>query len=238
MNLSAIEVYKSPYPKKRYGNKLGDGGYVICEEPVGSYDCLLACGVGGDVSFEEEFLEKYQNIPAFAFDGTMDAKFPKSEKITFVNKNVGTVNTERETNLSEYFEKYDNIFVKMDIEGWEFPWLHSLNVAQLRKIRQFVVEFHHSLSDVMKWKALEKIASTHWLVHLHSHNGTGKVTTTYNKEGKEYPLIIPNLMENTYIRKEFLPLSDEPIPGPLDMRNSPEVEDPMPLKGYPYNTLI
>jgi hypothetical protein len=38
--------------------------------------------------------------------------------------------------------KYNNIFLKMDIEGAEYPWLLSLNNDQLNKFKQIVIEFH------------------------------------------------------------------------------------------------
>ena len=71
-----------------------------------------------------------------------------------------------------------------------------------------------------------KLNKTHTLVHLHPHNGCGYF--------KLLDVIVPHLMECTYIRKE---LNDEPVPSSIDQKNSPHVEEEYQLKGFPYNTL-
>ena len=59
--------------------------------------------------------------------------------------------------------------IKMDIEGAEFAWLDSLNDYQLQRIRQIVIEIH-SPFDKKKWKLLNRLAESHWLVHFHPNN--------------------------------------------------------------------
>jgi len=39
----------------------------------------------------------------------------------FINKNIGCVDNDYTDSLIGYIKKYKNIFVKMDIEGGEFP---------------------------------------------------------------------------------------------------------------------
>ena len=181
------------------------------------------------------FLKLYPNIPCFAFDGTISSLPSQNPDITFIKKNIGSVNNESLTNLHEYFEKYDNIFIKMDIEGHEFEWLSTLNTKQIRKIRQFVVEFHYPINNIQNWSMLEKLKKNMWLIHLHAHNGC-----RYNKyllnDGSD--LIIPNLIECTYIRREFLEYNNEPVPSSIDQMNSPEAPHlELILNGYPYNIL-
>ena len=62
-----------------------------------------------------------------------------------------------------------NIFLKMDIEGGEYPWLHSLSKNQLLKFKQIVIEFH---SPFLKYRydTLEKLSQTHFLVDIHGNN--------------------------------------------------------------------
>jgi hypothetical protein len=61
-------------------------------------------------------------------------------RITFVKKNLGAFETETTTNLESYFEKYNNIFLKLDIEGHEFRLLPSI-FKYFHKIKQIVIEY-------------------------------------------------------------------------------------------------
>jgi hypothetical protein len=139
MDLDFLKVVNCEHEKYRLGNK-GDGGYVICKNQ--EYDILISCGIANDISFEEEFTKTY-NVNCLAFDGTIN-NLPetKNEKITFIKKNISNEKTEKTTNLIDYFHKYDNIFLKMDIETWEYLWLENFPIDLLKKVKQLVIEFH------------------------------------------------------------------------------------------------
>ena len=112
--------------------------------------------------------------------------------------------------MKYFFEKYQNIFMKMDIEGEENNLFESFSDADLLKIRQLVIEFHSAEQIVIP----TRLAKTHWLVHFHGNNccGTKKVNN----------IIIPNVFECTYIRKEIdeiLSYNIDPIPFTLDQPN-------------------
>ena len=127
MNLDCLRVYTTPHPKMRMGSPDGDGGYVVIDIPDAKYDLLLAGGVADQVHFEDTFLDRWK-VPCYAYDGTINSNFPKTKNpITFINKNIGPVETASETNMHDLFDKYNNIFVKMDIEGAEYPWFTSLD---------------------------------------------------------------------------------------------------------------
>lgn len=104
----------------------------------------------------------------------------------------------------------------MDIEGSEFDWVNSLPDVYFQCIRQIVIEIHAPF-DEMKWKLLTRFSGSHWLVHLHANNSN----RPDNRVGNIY---VPTVFECTYIRKEsteeMLQPSVDPIPGPLDQRNS------------------
>lgn len=235
MNIHTLEVYKSPYNKVRLGRK-NDGGYVIAELPL-EYDCLLSCGISDDISFEVDFMRKYPNVPCYAFDGTID-KLPQlpediAKNFHYVKKNIGGVTTDNQTNLKEYLKKYNNVFVKMDIEGYEYIWLESLNFGELKKIKQFVVEFHHPFSH--KNENMNKLLYYHRLIHFHPNNCCGCLDAEYREP--DTPTInfkIPRVFECTYIRLNDFELSDESIPGPLDQPCVIQ-HDEIHLSGFPYN---
>ena len=60
--------YNTPYNKIRIGSD-ADGGYIIVDGLT--YDELIACGISDDVTFENDFIQKY-NVNCIAFDGTID----------------------------------------------------------------------------------------------------------------------------------------------------------------------
>ncbi len=232
MNIDAFEVYKCPNSKIRVGNQETDGGYVICDN-FGPYDCLLSAGIGGDIKFEEDFLERW-NVPCFAFDGTETANFPKTSKnITFISKHIGIKNDDTTTNLIEYLEKYKNIFLKMDIEGSEFGWINNIPKKLLKNIKQIAIEYHYPLQSTYTWDAINRLNWSHFLIHLHPHPNCGYQELILNNSTN---LIMPNVVECTYIRREFLEYSSDEIPGPLDKQN--QITDAeKKLTGYPYNIL-
>ena len=154
-----------------------DGGYVILLSPSDSnrsYDLVLSAGVADDVSFEEEMALLY-NAPVHLYDGTID-EYPSSRRppnVFFHKQNISSSSLEGNT-LSEYFEKYNNIFLKMDIEGHEFEWFDSLSAADLLKIKQLVIEIHmteHPAEQMQKQRrTLARLAYTHVLLHAHGNN--------------------------------------------------------------------
>ena len=211
--INSLTVYHCDN-KYRLGNK-NDGGYVIME--TDNYDFLLSGGVGGDISFEKNFTEKY-NVNCVCFDGTENSGFELTKNlplITYVNKNVGIRNTPKTSNFDFALNKYKNVFLKLDIEGSEFNLFHSLSTNQMKNIKQLVVEFHFP-DGHKKWQALQKITQTHYLIHYHANNNNNVI---YNINYQS----IPAVFECTYVRKDLLDnpgLNKEPFPTKLDHRNT------------------
>jgi hypothetical protein len=165
-----------------------------------------------------EAREKYSNLVS-SFDIDM------SRRMCFHRKYLGKHNNDNTSNLREYFDKYQNIFMKLDIEGGENTLFETLSDDDLKKIKQLVIEFH-SHDQV---KIPSRLMKTHWLVHLHVNNFVSTVT----KKGN---VVLPEIFECTYVRKlddESLPFNTDPIPSPLDQPNVPGQPDIM-LMGYPY----
>jgi len=218
MDPGLLTVYKSPFKKIRIGSQHGDGGYIICNVPEVNYDVMIAGGVADDVTFEEHFCSIYPNLLCYAFDGTVHCKISNSanKNIIFVKKNIGPVMDDYNTNLFPLIDKGKNIFLKMDIEGAELPWLKCLNDDQMKKFSQIVIEFHFPFSEDDN-EVFEKLNKNHILVHFHGNNCPAGVI---NHKG----IIIPNVFECTYINKKYvdlnkLELNNENIPGPLDRPN-------------------
>lgn len=153
----------------------------------------------------------------------------KNQNITFVKKNLSSDPTsETNSNLREYLDKYENIFLKLDIEGWEYNLFKSFTDADLNKIKQLVIEFHSPYD----FEIQKRLAKTHWLVHVHGNNCRPAITISDVK--------IPFIYECTYIRKiegVSVGLNAQPIPDPnLDMGNIKNVPDISLPSGFPWNS--
>jgi len=221
MDPKVLTVYKSPFPKIRIGREY-DGGYIIVDVPNKKYNILLAGGISDDISFEGDFINKHENnIKCYAFDGEITQLPKENSKIEFINKNIGSENNDKTTNIHDIIDTNENIFVKMDIEGGEIPWIKSLSDEQLNKFEQIVMEFHEPFSD-NEIPVFDKINKNHVLVHFHGNNG-GAVGNNNSGFINHKGINIPIVFECTYLHKKYftsLPeLNTDPIPGNLDMNN-------------------
>ena len=144
MSLDYLRIFQADHPKIRIGSSQ-DGGYVMMDNI--EYDCFLSCGIGNDIGFEKEFCSRYPLIPCFAYDGTIDRLPEENGQIQFIKKNITSYESETTTNLLDKFETYHDIFLKMDIETFEFRWLQKLSMEQIWKIKQLVIEFHFPFTE-------------------------------------------------------------------------------------------
>ena len=201
MNLNYLKVYDFKN-KIRLGVN-GDGGYVIGNVP--DYDCYISAGVSNEESFSRDFIKKFDmnKSNSYAFDGTIENyPYQYTKDITFIKKNIAPYMSKKHANLSQLINNYNNIFLKMDIEGCEYDWLLSLTQENLNKFKQIVIEFHGINNDSWgktydkKMECLEAISKTHYIIHAHGNNFSG----AQNK--------IPDVIELTYLRKDYF--TEEP----------------------------
>ncbi len=212
-NLTDLNLYVPPFPKTRIGKDY-DGGYIIALLPYNSYSTILSAGVADDISFEEHFLKLYDNIPCLAFDGTISDIPSNHSNIYYIKKNISSENTPNTTNLNHFFNSYNNIFLKLDIEGHEFSWFLSQSNENMSKISQMVVEFHNPFQSRYK-DIFNKINETHYLIHFHPNNAC--LLNYCNNT------IIPVVFECTYLNKKYFSqtplLNSDNLPCPIDMPN-------------------
>ena len=227
-----LETYAPLHPKQRLG-RAGDGGYV-CIDDGHAYDLFLSCGLGDDVSFDAAFLAAHPDIPAYAVDGTVERPSALPERATFIKKNIAPYESEGTTNLYELLAAHKNVFLKMDIEGFEWGWFDAMPAELLANIRQIVVEFHGMINSswqagpIRKRRVLAKLAGTHTLVHVHGNNTAG---ARYYRG-----CIVPYVVELTYLRKDAghagRNTQSFPVAG-LDFPNDPTAPE-ISLTGYPF----
>lgn len=248
--LDNLKLYNPVQPKVRLGTN-ADGGYVIVNGY--KYDCLLSAGVDDEITFEVDFLTRNKTTPIFAFDGTVNRPSNLPSEIQFHKTNIGPNSGGNTTNLKEYSKKYDDIFIKMDIEGHEWNWINSFE-THFSKVKQFVFEAHNIfpceppkgvtfykrcgykshldfLINVLK--SLKIINKTHNLVHVHQN-----VCAEWAEfNGNEYPAFL----ELTFLRKDCdingLNKDDLPVIGldfPSGSKKIPEGVVDKPLNFYPF----
>lgn len=180
-----------------------DGGYVIADN-VGTYDLYISAGVSNEESFSRDFIQKYSmnETNSYAFDGT-NANYPYdyTTDISFIRKNISTVNDSNNTNLDNLLSRHKDAFLKMDIEGHEWNWLAYS--PYLKNIKQMVIEFHGPWADPWCWgyakhnlsqnfinDCFEKLSETHIMIHAHGNNSAETING------------LPNVIELTYIRRD------------------------------------
>jgi hypothetical protein len=211
--MDSLKVYQFDN-KIRYGAN-GDGGYVIGILD-GDYDCYISAGISNEESFSRDFIKSHNYLNkcnSYAFDGTInDYPWEYTKDITFFKKMISNSNNGDNTDLS-FLNNYNNIFLKMDIEGGEYPWLLSITEDHLDKYKQIVIEFHGITNDGWgcnnknKIKCLEKIANTHYIIHAHGNN-YGPVVNS-----------IPDVIELTYVNKKYFKNVPEFNTTPLPINN-------------------
>jgi hypothetical protein len=217
--------------KVRVGSQ-GDGGYIIANN--NEYDLFLSAGIEDNLDFEYEFLKTHPDIKGLAFDLESQIDKPKKQKdrLTIVKKHISNINSDHFTNLIEESWDYQNIFLKMDIEGGEYNWIyHHENFS---KFKQMAIEFHFPNPNLYShyMGAIKKINKTHRLIHLHPNNCCPPIT--YENQN------IPTVFECTFLRKtefkEEPEIDFSPIPSELDAKNIEENEEII-LTGYPYTEI-
>jgi hypothetical protein len=217
--MDIIRYYQSPFEKVRLGNKITDGGYVICKIPNLEYTLFLSGGIGNDVSFEEEFLEEYANkAEAHVYDATVEGLPHGYEdlKIQFHKTFIGGEENNTTTTLKSFLKRGEGkgIFVKMDIEEGEYAWLDSLTDDELSSIDQMVLEIHMPWGKFSRLQTINRLHSFFYLFHFHPNNC---IPPLRFYDGTK----LSEVFEFTLVAKRHcqgLPLTPnkDPVPSPLD----------------------
>ena len=236
---SILNTYITPFTLVRVGPN-EDGGYIIADGF--DYDLFISCGIANDIRFEESFLDIHKTR-CIAFDGTISS-FPShthKNSMEWISKNIGFSNTEKTTNLKEYIQNNNKIFLKMDIEGSEFNWLGSMSETELEKFSQIVLEVHWPF-DIYRSNMLKKLNKTHYIIHIHGNNYCDRDIPKHLPSGRTYDgtviinnnimpeIKLPEVFEVTYINKKLcdnllVRMNEIKFPTILDYPNNPNATD-------------
>ena len=213
-----------------------DGGYLASLNDVKASDFLLSMGVNHDWSFEVDFARHTDcNIHAYDASVGFRTLFTSAVKaiVTFrlcaayqrlrnlvhyliffqgqrthIRKFIGFDVKDYSLSLAEAIARAgsDKIFVKMDIEGWEYRTLDDL-VDCVDFLKGAIIEFHDV--DLHLDKIIEFIEKFDIeLAHVHANN-----FATVSPEG------IPLVLELTFSRHVSANRTSSSFPHSLDMPN-------------------
>ena len=206
--------------KKRIGS-IADGGYLIIINYLNNetYDCYIGCGIGNNSDFENDVYVRYDNIPIYCFDGTID-RFPynKIHNLQFFRKNISSIESSSTSNMIDLLGSYNNIFMKMDIEGSEWEYFYNLHENYFNNINLLVLELHWDLNNIdLCINTLEKIRKYFYIFHIHGCS-CGPLVYVEN-------FLFPCIMELTLINKSKVShkeiiLNKSSLPCELDFSNS------------------
>ena len=205
-----------------------DGGYVAPEIILENCSCLFTYGYGGDKTYEDDFIAKY-NKPNYIFDHTVQQNswdigiqhfIPEGLGI---NQEGGNVKTVRQH--YDQFNILGDIFLKIDTEGAEFDYFLNVDIDDLASFTcGIIVEVHwleQETNQIKFIEMMEKINKHFTLVHIHGNNWGEE----FDYEGFK----VPRVPEFTFVNKRYITEcspdnQDYPIEG-IDFPNNPNAQE-------------
>jgi hypothetical protein len=214
----------------------GDGTYILPKGLFSDVDVLLSFGVADDISFEKDFMNLYPDCRVFAFDPSISELPEKNDQINFqckglagkISKTKNLVNFE--TILEDAkIDKRKTVFIKMDIEGWEWGVYDRLDLDRF-DFPVIVMEFHMMsinrkteyftfFRDFFKrYQILKKILKSYYIYHLHANNVVyTEFKNFYFPWNFEMTLVNKKLFYDE-VSKEITTLNRSCIPGKPDIQ--------------------
>ena len=186
---------------------INDGGYIVPQAIVDMSDNLLSCGLGENWTFDSHWKQLKPNSIIHMYDGTVSLETLKEDLkepyLEFFNnhavhfcENIGPGYAEFSTAIERLGA--GNIFLKMDIEGGEYPLINDILFYKDR-IPGIVIEIHflnyhreHFVS------AINQLKGFYELVHTHGNNHT-----PLGHDG------VCDCLEFTFVRKDLVTNTDK-----------------------------
>ena len=219
-----FETLKLIHPKKlnishiRVGGK-NDGGYIVPNDLDGINFCFSP-GVGDTSSFENDM--SFKKIKSFLADYSVDYNSSNNSLIDFEKKFLGPITHKNYISLKDWvslkinYEENNDLILQMDIEGDEYDVLQSIDIETLKKFRIILIEFHnlHYLFDDFYYPRIQKIfkilSEFFYCSHIHPNNDVDFVV-------KSKEIIIPPVMEFSFLRKDRAKVLDDVLKFPNDL---------------------
>lgn len=182
---------------------------------VDDYDCFICAGFNfqnnlnndnndndnNDKSFIESIKNTFNIRDYFILDKNPDVKNYIPENTTFYNLDIDSIRSKTTANLSYFCNNYENIFLKMNVNGKEFDWLFSLKIESLLKFKQIIMYFYeNNNNNIVNQKiCFDKLNYTHNIVYIfHDENENENVDNNNNNNNNNGTFV-----RVIYLRKDI-----------------------------------
>ncbi len=208
--LTLIRPVKIPISYARIGNQR-DGGYIIPSDYFKRVDAVISVGISDDDSFEMSCVK--MGLPVHAFDPTINEPPTRHSSVYFYREAFGSYENKFHNSLDNLLGKTSlsgkKTLFKFDVEGAEWPGFFYTSHEALKNVQILVGEFHE----------LRQLASRGTLDLFHSV--MQKISTQFypvvvtannvNQFAQINGICIPNLLEITFINKDYFNLVGSPV---------------------------
>lgn len=191
-----IKVKYFPEDLVRLGNN-ADGGYVVSRTALDAAEKLYAYGVGTHWQFEKDYAKTYPGKSAEMRDHTVDVKFTGADNLFFYKEAIAP--TEKSTTFDELRDFKTSVFLKLDVEGAEYPFFDKADLKNYENVTGIVCEFHDLHTDLglrLFKKTIIKIQKYYDIVHIHGNNHGALIV--------EKDFIFPEAPEIAFIHKNLI----------------------------------
>lgn len=215
------------HTKRRFGAK-GDGGYIHLDDFEG-VDAAVSLGIDHNITWDREIADR--GLTIHQYDHTVDDPAPDDDRMVFNQLMIAPKEDIGATTLSAIVKKLDkqherpNLFLKMDIDSWEWATLDATDLDTICRFSQITGEFHYfEAIGELPWRqkffrCLRKLSKFYAPIHIHANNYAAM------------PLIanvpVPCVLEITFANRALYQFedSDELFPTDLDVPCDPAVPD-------------
>lgn len=204
----------------RFGSA-NDGGYVMCENLIGTIDAAYSYGIGPNADWDCDVSRRY-HVPIHQYD-CFDPARPTCDGGTFdfhneciagqPGTNDGRVFDTLENQINRNDDPGRRFIIKMDIEGAEWDALLATPDDLLASIPQITMELH-GYDDPKILEVLRKLKRNFYVVNLHFNN--------WSCTSKAAPLKSWAYQMTFVNRKIGVVDPTAPIPAPTSRLNAPD----------------
>ena len=210
-----IKVLEAPYTKIRLGRK-SDGGYVVPDEICKDIQNVYSIGISDDVSFEEEFAERYKSSVT-CFDDSIKELPVHYLDLHFFPIGVGATPRLPMRRIRREYMKGEHILLKVDIEGNEWEHIdyyggYDVMIIELHALTVEPMSVHKNslyfqslcylfsigvMDDLFKkyYEFLSALLNNYFIFHIHGNNSLPKTMFFGYK--------FPPLLELTLVNRKF-----------------------------------
>lgn len=222
--LSMLKPYSIDLEKIRLGPKT-DGGYIFANL-FEADQTVISYGISTEYRFDREMAERGHRV--LMFDHTVEGISNPHHNMHFYREGVSGVTLPEKSlfsirdHLGRHNVSGNNLILKIDVEGWEYPALEALDEPTLLRFQQIAIEVHdlHLLGDEnfrnRFVNVFRKLNENFTIFHVHANNCDGQNGFSYVSGIPVSPLLELSLIRNDLVTRRE---SEEVYPTRLDFPN-------------------